>query len=294
LQNAHNHLFEDHRISAPEGQQKSKAELAADAIAKNLKSRNPESILDHFKLNPDNLHEQSLANTLIKKFNREHFQRLVVEWIVDSNLPFSIATDRKLRAIFEYLNPSVKAQKAHITANSVRDLAKKQFDLHKSTVIEGFKKAPGLVHISFDGWRAPNRASLDGVVCFFRDENNKPCKITLGIPEVGRHIGTRIGVEDKVGYAVLDNASNNDTAMEAIGGELGFLGHSRRCRCIGHTINLAAKALLFGHNADALTKDEYALWRDKGPVGKLHNMVVDIDRSDRYVSYSKFTYYLTC
>jgi hypothetical protein len=41
LQNAHNHLFEDHRISAPEGQQKAKAELPADAIAKNLKSRNP-------------------------------------------------------------------------------------------------------------------------------------------------------------------------------------------------------------------------------------------------------------
>jgi len=106
------------------------------------------------------------------------------------------------------------------------------------------------------------------------------------------------GVEDKVGYAVLDNASNNDTAMEALGGELGFLGHSRRCRCIGHTINLSAKALLFGHNVDAfeellsgeraLTKDEYALWRDKGPVGKLHNMVVDIDRSDRYVSYTRF------
>jgi hypothetical protein len=79
LQNTHNHLFEDHRISAPEGQQKSKAELAADTIAKNLKSRNPESILNHFKLNPDNLHEQLLANTLIKNFNKEHFQRLVVE-----------------------------------------------------------------------------------------------------------------------------------------------------------------------------------------------------------------------
>jgi hypothetical protein len=172
-----------------------------------------------------------------------------------------------------------------------------------------------LVHISFDGWRAPNYASLYSVVCFFRDENNKPCKITLRIPEIGRHIDTRIadevckileafGVKDKVGYAILDNASNNDTAIEAIGGKLGFLGHSRCCQYIGYTINLAAKALLFGHNANAfeellsskrtLTKDEYTLWRDKGPVGKLHNIVVNINRSDRYVSYSKFTYYLTC
>jgi hypothetical protein len=167
LQNAHNHLFVDHRISAPEGQQKSKAELAADAIMKNLKSSNPESILNYFKLDPYNLHDQSFANNLIKNFNREQFQRLVVEWIVNSNLPFSIAMDRYLRAIFEYLNPSVKAQKAHITANTVRDLAKKQFNWHKNTVIEVLKGASGLIHISFDGWRAPNRASLYGVVCFF-------------------------------------------------------------------------------------------------------------------------------
>jgi hypothetical protein len=119
LQNTHNYLFEDHRISAPKGQQKSKAKLAADTIAKNLKSRNPESILNYFKLNPDNLYKQLLTNTLIKKFNRKHFQRLVIKWIVDLNLPFSIATDQKLRAIFKYLNLLVKAQKAHITANLV-------------------------------------------------------------------------------------------------------------------------------------------------------------------------------
>src|SRR5256885_9713519 len=176
LQNAHNHLFDDHRILAPEGQQKSEAELASDAITKNRKSTNPESILDYFNLNPENPHEQSFANSLFKNFNREHFQRLVVEWIVDSNLPFSIATDRRLRAIFEYLNPSVKAQKAHITANTVRGLARKQFDRHKSTVIEVLKKAPGLVHISFDGWRAPNRASLYGVVCFFREIGRASCR----------------------------------------------------------------------------------------------------------------------
>lgn len=108
------------------------------------------------------------------------------------NLPFLIATDQKLCAIFKYLNASVKAQKAYITANLVQDLAKKQFDRHKSIVIKVLKKAPGLVHISFDGWRAPNCASLYSIVCFFRDENNKPYKVTLGIPEVGRHMGTRI------------------------------------------------------------------------------------------------------
>ncbi len=34
--NVYNHLFEDHRISASEEQQKSKAELAVDTITKNV------------------------------------------------------------------------------------------------------------------------------------------------------------------------------------------------------------------------------------------------------------------
>jgi hypothetical protein len=78
--------------------------------------------------------------------------------------------------------------------------------------------------------------------------------------------------------------------MAVIGGELGFDGRKRRGRCFGHILNLSAKALLFGSNpeafenqlsgAAALSETEHDLWRRRGPVGKLHNLVVDIDRSD--------------
>ncbi|KAG4272711.1 hypothetical protein FPRO04_14627, partial [Fusarium proliferatum] len=81
--------------------------------------------------------------------------------------------------------------------------------------------------------------------------------------------------------------------MEVIGAELGFDGRLRRGRCIGHTINLSAKALLFGKNAnafeqqlsgaEALSDTEYAQWRKKGPVGKLHNIVVDVRISHRLI-----------
>jgi hypothetical protein len=74
--------------------------------------------------------------------------------------------------------------------------------------------------------------------------------------------------------------------MEIIGGELGFDGRRRRSRCIGHIINLAAKALLFSKHSDAFEKQfngrspitiiEYQYWRAKGPVGKLYNLMVDV------------------
>lgn len=56
---------------------------------------------------------------------------------------------------------------------------------------------------------------------------------------------------------------------------------------------MSAKALLFGKNADAfeqqlssaeaLSDIEYARWRKKGPVGKLHNIVVDVRISHRLI-----------
>ncbi|KAG7435391.1 hypothetical protein Forpi1262_v002027 [Fusarium oxysporum f. sp. raphani] len=78
--------------------------------------------------------------------------------------------------------------------------------------------------------------------------------------------------------------------MEIIGAELGFVGARKRGRCFGHTLNLSAKGILFGHDADAferrisgaepLTEAEHLIWRKKGPAGKLHDLVVAIRRSD--------------
>jgi hypothetical protein len=85
-------------------------------------------------------------------------------------------------------------------------------------------------------------------MCFFRNKDNQLCKLFFGVPEAIEHIGNVIAGEvfavlhafsigpDRIGYFIFDNAENNTIAMVVISGE------SRRGRCIGHTINLAAKA----------------------------------------------------
>ncbi|ENH63533.1 hypothetical protein FOC1_g10000098, partial [Fusarium oxysporum f. sp. cubense race 1] len=236
------------------------------------------SIVEALKLDLHNPREQAIANTVIKRFDRDHFQRLLMNWIVARNHSFSIAEENELREIFDYLNPSVSVRDANLTHTTIKEKATSAFKQHKQKVVEVLRKAPGLIHISFDGWRSGNRHALYGV-CW----TNIAAEI-LDVIEAYQ-------IQDKIGYFTLDNAENNDTAMEIIGGELGFVGKTRRGRCFGHTLNLSAKSILFGHKADAferqlsgqapLSEAEHLLWQKRGPVGKLHNVVVFIHRSDK-------------
>ncbi|EGU88459.1 hypothetical protein HZS61_008437 [Fusarium oxysporum f. sp. conglutinans] len=103
------------------------------------------------------------------------------------------------------------------------------------------------------------------------------------------------GFASKLGYSVMDNAGNNDTMMRSL--SLGLLRRYdiqydpkvHRLRCQGQIINLAAKTFLFVTDNEKLERDDSDLhnvtlkhieaWRKKGPLGRLHNFVVYIQRS---------------
>jgi hypothetical protein len=297
LQNAEKHLFERHGgIADPTG----KRGIPSTAAQKKLPT-----IASIMNLNTFISTEQELANRLIKRFDKTRFQQLVVNWIIGANLPFDTAENHDLRALFQYLNPSVEITNANITGRTVYNLAEQEFDKQFGKVADAVQKAPGLIHLAYDGWQSRNRHALYGVTAVYRDQQGRPQKIVLGLPALrDRHSGANIaneilhivakyGIERKVGYFTLDNASSNDSAMSVIGESLGFAWQQRRVRCIGHVLNLVVKAILFGQDAGAFEKEvhdglltaqrEHERWRSKGPVGKLHNFC-----KVRYVSSSDF------
>jgi hypothetical protein len=119
-----NHLFDDHKVRAPIGETKSASLKKVYKLLENKATSRPatrpdRSIAQMFGLDPQNPKEQMVANTFIKRFDRQHFQRMLVEFAVDSNLPFAIVENPKLRSIFEYLSPSVAVQDAHISATEL-------------------------------------------------------------------------------------------------------------------------------------------------------------------------------
>jgi hypothetical protein len=56
-----------------------------------------------------------------------------------------------------------------------------------------------------------------------------------------------LNIEHKLGAFQMDNATNNDTALEALTIDIpGLDVRQQRLRCLGHIINLVVSSLLFG------------------------------------------------
>ncbi|KAK8096312.1 restless-like transposase [Apiospora kogelbergensis] len=271
LQNAAGHLYTKHFVLAPPDKPKLREEKKEAGRQGHYRASRVMS------LTPEVPVKQAVTNKLVKMFDRKRFQQLLVAWIVAQNQPFSIVEQPELRAIFEYLNPQVSIQEAHLTRPSIKSLIVTQYSKRRSRVINAFKDAPGLIHLVFDGWRSGNRKN--------------PRKVTLAISEMpGRHQGedvarvvsdlvTKFDIGEKIGACVTDNASSNDTAMDHLGETFdwgGWTGRRRRGRCFGHILNLAARPLLHGNaeqpvetfieTHEQLTDAEYDLWRRGGPV----------------------------
>jgi hypothetical protein len=104
-----------------------------------------------------------------------------------------------------------------------------------------------------------------------------------------------------LGVFIADNVDSNDSVIQATLSVLrpDLNAASRRSRCLGHIINLAAKAFLFGKETAAFEeavesvdevdeatestkmKKAQELWRKRGPIGKFHNLVVYIRSSSQ-------------
>jgi hypothetical protein len=95
-------------------------------------------------------------------------------------------------------------------------------------------------------------------------------------------------IEGQLGAFQTDNASNNDTALKALAASIpGMNVKESRLRCFGHIVNLVVKAMLYSDNklqaklADCGDHEAFKVWREQGPIGRLHNIVTYIGGSDK-------------
>ena len=101
-------------------------------------------------------------------------------------------------------------------------------------------------------------------------------------------IATTYGIAGILGTFVMDNAQNNDTVVQALGRRIPSINSQHRLRCAGHILNLVVKAILYGEGITEFNKqiigcsdtEAFELQRRFGAIGKVHNTVKYIMRSD--------------
>jgi hypothetical protein len=92
-----------------------------------------------------------------------------------------------------------------------------------------------------------------------------------------------------LGYFILDNAPNNDTTLVKLSKALDFDPVQKRLRYMRHILNLIAKSYIFGQDASTFEEnykkaspgERRKLWRQRGELGKLYNLVAHVIASGK-------------
>lgn len=259
------------------------------------------------------------------KDEAEEYRQLILSCILDLNLSFRIIEKPQFRELLQRSTPAMVAQVIPRSHNTVAGWVDTEYHQWESGLKVALRAAQSRIHISFDLWQSPDTQSYISVESYFVCRRGlRRVRILAFERVIGSHAGEnqaeylikifkRFDILDAsiLGYFVGDNATSNDTCIRAIlpklypsysNQERKALEELYRLRCLGHIINLAAKAFIEG--SDFLEfpdeRDEarelrlLEEWRKKGPIGKLHNVCHFIRRSpkrkDRFEEFSKGTF----
>ena len=248
------------------------------------------------------------AKSLLPKTLVGRFKHFLIQWIVCYQVALSAVENQQFRDLIALCSASLVACLPS-SGNTVRRWIIDSFEARKAAMITDIQSnINSAIHVSFDLWTSGNSLAFMAVVIHYIDKQYKNRTRLIAMKRVhGSHSGVHQAeiiiqileeykLTDRLGYFISDNASSCDTCIDSVLEQLkpaltSGLRVQRRLRCYGHVLNLAANAFLFGKNpssfdAELVTNNilqseqaQLLTWRKKGPVGKLHNVVVFIRRS---------------
>jgi hypothetical protein len=171
---------------------------------------------------------QAVANEL-SSFNVQLFRQAAVEWLIANNYPLSELEQLAFRKLIGLANPLAKDAlwQSH---NSVSRYVMRYFDYLRPIVVKELSCARSKIHLSFDGWTTKGgKRGFLGIVAYYVIGDGKLRDLPIALPQLtGAHSGKRIAevvleilqkfdIDTlKLGYFVLNNASNNNSTILAI------------------------------------------------------------------------------
>ena len=194
----------------------------------------------------------------------EAFRYNLTRWMVNRHIPFVEVEDEDFRALLKCLNSAVDGYLVK-TGNSIRDWVEDDFLEAKGLVVGVLARALSKIHISCDLWTSPNGYAMCGVAAHFIGHQGHVQAVLLALRKMtGAHSGEQIAeilikviteyeFARNLGVYIGDNADSNNTVWKATLAVLHPDCDSKASRscCLGHIINLAAKAFIFSKNVNA-------------------------------------------
>ena len=247
------------------------------------------------------LKRSSLFSNLVTTVNYDVLKRLFIRWIVYCQIAFTILENDYFRELLTFMNASL-ADLLPRAASTLRSWILDEYAEHKKRVQHEIGLAQSDIHLSFDMWTAPNGTAILSIYGHWISPAGKRINKLLAFRRVynkhtGEHQGEMIvevskeyGIEHRIGYLIGDNITSNDVAVHTVLSrmypELSTKERmNRRIRCLGHIVNLCATALILGKGKKSGDKQLHQkvtrgdsegcdeIWRGRGPVGRLHNIV---------------------
>lgn len=247
-------------------------------------------------LQTDNKDNEAMDNWLQQPLKEERWRTDFINWIAHDNITFEQAASPWLRKVI--LGSGSFIEGLLPSSNTVRNWLLTTFIERKPDIRASLHTARSKIHLSCDASTTLAGKTLVAVVGHWLNEKLELKTALLGMKPLYAHTGSDIAavmdtvikdydIGSKLGAFQMDNADSNDTCLDTLAELYPIDVNEQRLRCQGHIHNLVVKALLYGEGvsrfqkqlneaSDSKVKD---LWRDKGAIGRLHNLIVYITRS---------------
>jgi hypothetical protein len=211
---------------------------------------------------------QRVANE-IGNFDVQSFQIAAVSWLVDNNLALCQFEDPAFRKMIQFANPEAE-QALWSSRTSVAQFVIRLYNFMQPQVFDELRCAASRIHISFNEWTVKGgKRGFFSIVAHFATAEGDLRDVAINLPQLsGAPTDDRIAdcvaktlqkfsiTAQNVGYFMLNNAFNNDTAITALRAKFGFKSKHRQLRCSAHTINLVRQSIIFGSNKDAFNNND--------------------------------------